>query len=121
MGRILGISGYLRASAIALLFASGCAQSEGERCQINSDCADGLTCQGEGVSQGNGVCKPANSAATTGKDAAADLAVPQSDALVAPQLDADSPDAPSIPSPDASLPLDTPTLDVTPVDTGAID
>jgi hypothetical protein len=121
MRRILGLSGSLCASAIALLLASGCGQTEGERCQINSDCADGLTCQGEGLSQGNGVCKPANAAATSGKDAAADVSAPRSDVFVAPSVDAESADAPSTPSPDAAAALDTTALDVTPVDTGAID
>jgi hypothetical protein len=98
MRRILGISGYLRASAIALVFASGCAQSEGERCQITSDCADGLTCQsvgegaGEGISQGNGVCKPPVSGTSTAKDAAADappatVPEPSIDAGSVPALD----------------------------------
>jgi hypothetical protein len=114
MRRILGLSGYLRASAIALLFASGCAQSEGERCQINSDCADGLTCQGEGFSQGNGVCKPASSAVTGTKDAADDEApdtVP-----VEPSIDAGS-----VSAPDVAVTPDTTSVDVTSVDTGAID
>jgi hypothetical protein len=108
MRRILGISGCLRASAIALLLASGCAQSEGERCQITSDCADGLTCQsvgegaGEGISQGNGVCKPPVSVTSTAKDAAAD----------APPTTGPEPtiDAGSVTAPDA-----------TSLDTGAID
>ena len=36
----------------------GCAQGEGERCQIDSDCKSGLTCQNLGSSlySGNGVC-----------------------------------------------------------------
>jgi hypothetical protein len=115
MRRILGISGYLRASAIALLFASGCAQSEGERCQITSDCADGLTCQsiggeneGAGLSQGNGVCKPPNSFVST-KDATVDE--PAATVPVEPSIDAGF-----LTAPDAALAPDT-----TSIDTGAID
>jgi len=119
MRRILGLSGCLCASAIALLLASGCGQTEGERCQINSDCADGLTCQGEGISQGNGVCKPANAVTSSTKDAAADATEPSTP--VEPQVDAATADAPFAPVPDASVALDTTTVDVTAIDTGAID
>ncbi len=107
MRRILGLSGCLCASAIALLLASGCGQTEGERCQINSDCADGLTCQ-EGTSQGNGICK-SNTASPTAKDAAVDEA--PATVPVEPSIDAGS-----VTALDTSVAPDT-----TAVDAGAID
>ncbi len=123
MRRILGFSGCLCASAIALLLAGGCGQSEGERCQIDSDCADGLICGGEGKSQGNGVCKSGSSDTSGGRDAAADVSAAQPDVFVEPDPDADSAaDASSTPAPDAGAALDTTAVDVTPaIDTGAID
>jgi hypothetical protein len=45
----------------SLSFAAGCSQGEGERCQITSDCASGLVCDGAG-STGNGVCRKTTSA-----------------------------------------------------------
>ena len=42
MKRVLACSFFAFVSAIALL--SSCKQGEGERCQIQDDCADGLTC-----------------------------------------------------------------------------
>lgn len=123
MRRILGFSGCLCASAIALLLAGGCGQTEGERCQIDSDCADGLVCTGDGKSQGNGICKSSSSAAAGGRDAAADVSAAQSDVFVEPQPDADSAaDDSFTPAPDAGAALDTAAVDVTPaIDTGAID
>jgi hypothetical protein len=54
MRPILASPVFLLGSAIVLLFASGCGQDEGGRCQIDSDCASGLTCHnGE---TGNGTC-----------------------------------------------------------------
>jgi hypothetical protein len=106
---MLGFSGCFCASAIALLFAGGCGQSEGERCQVNSDCASGLTCF-EG-STGNGLCK--SGSGTTLNDAAAGV------------------DAPVSSGPETQAEIDAePSVDVEPVsgldatasvDTGAID
>jgi hypothetical protein len=52
-----------------LLLGGGCGQSEGGRCQVGSDCADGLVCS-EGTT-GNGVCRAPGAVGTLGKDAAA--------------------------------------------------
>jgi hypothetical protein len=106
----LGFSACLRAAAIALLFASGCGQSEGERCQVNSDCASGLTC--EDRREGNGICK--SSHGTTVTDAAVDASVPESDVQA-------SVDAEPVSVSDATSALDTATVDAMSVDTGAID
>jgi hypothetical protein len=44
----------------ALVFCAGCSQGEGDRCEILSDCASGLTCAYTG-SPHNGVCRPISS------------------------------------------------------------
>jgi hypothetical protein len=100
-----------------LLFASGCGQSEGERCQVNSDCASGLTC--EDRREGSGICK--SSHGTTVADAAVDAPV-TSDPEVQLEIDVQaSEDAEPVSVPDATSALDTVTVDATSVDTGAID
>jgi hypothetical protein len=53
--------------ALSLLFAGGCGQNEGGRCQINSDCASGLVCSDN---SGNGRCVP-----TLGTTGGADAAI----------------------------------------------
>jgi hypothetical protein len=125
MRRTFGSSVCLCASAIALLLASGCGQGEGERCQVTSDCADGLVCdQGE---SGNGLCKPSYAVATT--DAAQKLDAPSSNALevesmvVDAEVKADAPGLPDAPvSLDTIVSLDTTaSIDVTAVDTGTVD
>jgi len=42
-----------------LAFATGCAQGPGERCQVQSDCADGLQCvlPAGGTPQAGGTCQ----------------------------------------------------------------
>jgi hypothetical protein len=44
----------LCAAALGLTL-TGCAQDEGERCEVDSDCAAGLVCNGS-LTNGNGVC-----------------------------------------------------------------
>jgi hypothetical protein len=46
-----------------LMLFGGCSQGEGDRCQIDSDCASGLICA---VSSINGVCRPKGSTGTGG-------------------------------------------------------
>ena len=76
MRQIFAFPFLLRASAIALFFAGGCSgRSENERCQVNSDCASGLSCD-QGAS-GNGLCKPSNAVVST-PDAASKSDVPVS-------------------------------------------
>jgi hypothetical protein len=107
MRRIFGFPACLGTSVLALLLAGGCGQSEGERCQINSDCSSGLYCS-EG-SSGNGTCKP-NVGSTTDTGVTPD--VPSaSGPEVEPTIDAE----PALP-PDASVSIDT-----TVVDAGATD
>jgi hypothetical protein len=45
----------LLCAAVLGLTLSGCAQSEGERCEIDSDCATGLVCNAS-LMTGNGIC-----------------------------------------------------------------
>ena len=76
MPRLFAFGSCLPGLALFLLFAGGCGEDEGGRCQISSDCASGLTCFGGGET-GNGVCRSnasgsANDAAT-GHDATPDL------------------------------------------------
>ena len=54
MQRILDPRSYLLPLACCLLFVGSCSQGEGGRCQINSDCASGLTCSD---TTGNGICR----------------------------------------------------------------
>jgi hypothetical protein len=60
----VGLSGLVLLS----LLAAGCGQNEGGRCQIDSDCASGLTC--EQGSTGNGKCRNPNNVV---RDAAPEL------------------------------------------------
>jgi hypothetical protein len=122
MRRIFGSLAILLGPSLALLFASGCGQGEGGRCQISSDCASGLVCI-EG-STGNGVCKTSNAAVISHNDAA--ISVPE----VEPTADStpadDGPSATdAAPTSDAEPALDTEqggAADATPtVDAGAID
>jgi hypothetical protein len=64
------------------LSLAGCKQNEGERCEIDSDCAAGLTCNTRGAGLAKGVCTsgtpgvPMPDAAPPGADVgAADQAV----------------------------------------------
>ena len=69
---ILGLrSCLLGLTAVFLVFAA-CGQNEGGRCQINSDCGSGLTCQNG--SSGNGQCV-SSSTVVTNNDAASDMSV----------------------------------------------
>jgi hypothetical protein len=71
---ILGLrTCLLGLTAILLLFAA-CGQNEGGRCQINSDCASGLTCHDNTGSLGNGQCV-SSSTVVTNNDAAPDMSV----------------------------------------------
>jgi hypothetical protein len=53
-----------------LAIASGCAQGQGERCQVQSDCATGLQCvlPAGGTPQAGGTCQPLADAGTFGPD-----------------------------------------------------
>jgi hypothetical protein len=55
-----------------LFFAAGCKQGIGERCQVMSDCNDGLQCvlPAGGTAQAGGTCQMPNSGTT---DMAADM------------------------------------------------
>ncbi len=82
MRPILASPIFLLGSAIVLLFANGCGQGEGGRCQIDSDCASGLTCdKGE---TGNGTC-----ISGSGGGLSADAALKE-DASLLPGLDLQS-------------------------------
>jgi hypothetical protein len=106
---VLGFRGCLGAAAIALLFASGCGQPAGGRCQIDSDCASGLVCSNG--STGNGICNSPTAGTLT--DAAASADAPVSSG---PETQAEIDAEPAMDAEPASG------LDATAaVDTGAID
>lgn len=69
---------------VALLSLAGCGQGVGERCQVNSDCADGLVCAAATKScltsnppldGGGGADGPLDAAIDGAPDAAPDAAV----------------------------------------------
>lgn len=84
-------------AALLLLGAAGCKQGEGERCQLDSDCADGLVCN-----QATTTCQTTR---TSGGDAGfpVDARVALPDAAVS-TIDASLPDAalPDAATPDAA-------------------
>ena len=57
------------ALAGTLVLGAGCSQGEGDRCEIDSDCASGLVCADTG-SRHNGICRRPGSGGSTGQDAA---------------------------------------------------
>jgi hypothetical protein len=69
MQRILDLRFCLLGVAASLFFATGCDQGEGDRCQIDSDCASGLRCS-DGQT-GNGTCVSSVSPPTTTVDGSA--------------------------------------------------
>jgi hypothetical protein len=134
---VIGFPGCLCASAIALLFATGCGRSAGERCQVKSDCASGLICEIKN-STGNGICTSNTGSslpdAATGPDAplssgpevqAEDVQVEdaqvQIDAQQSPADAQASVDAEAVKTPDAAVRLDGTAVDLSSVDTGSID
>jgi len=62
--------------ALGVLSASGCKQNEGERCQVQSDCADGLLCilPAGGSQQTGGTCQ--KSAESVDLATTVDMSVP---------------------------------------------
>ncbi len=94
-------SGFVGSIALLLVLSLfGCKQGEGERCQIDSDCKDGLDCVVEGI-EDNKVCR--RNAIDAGPDFDA-----------APTTDA-------TPGPDAPPPVDAGAVDAAAVDAAAID
>jgi hypothetical protein len=83
------------ALAGSLVLFAGCSQGEGDRCQINSDCASGLFCAPTG-SPGNGICQNSNpgTGGSTGQDAAGPLVTPDASNDV-PTVAADAADGES--------------------------
>jgi hypothetical protein len=95
---ILGLRTCLLGLAAVLFLFAACGQNEGGRCQINSDCASGLTCSDTG---GNGVCQNPNAVvvvdAAPKRDLVDDVTLPLSsdvgaEDLAAPEMDAESVD-----------------------------
>jgi hypothetical protein len=82
---------------LALAAAVGCKQGEGERCQTDDDCEEGLTCS---FTSSPPKCLP--TAPTTDDAAVFDMAVPPVDVL-APPIDAGGVDV-IPPPPDAGPP-----------------
>lgn len=65
MSRLLRFAALILLTA-PLCLAAGCKQGAGERCQVQSDCDDGLLCilPAGGSAQSGGTCQPAGG--TTG-------------------------------------------------------
>jgi len=63
-------------ASLSLLLLSGCKQGVGERCQVQSDCADGLLCvlPAGGTPQSGGSCQM--SGAVVDMSSTGDMAVP---------------------------------------------
>ena len=83
---------------LALFFMSGCKQLEGERCQMDSDCEEGLIC----CVIGNVSCQPRGKCNfDAGTDSAPKVDAPIVDAplLDAPLLDAPPAEAPVVDAP----------------------
>ncbi len=78
--RALSIAAALLAVALPLLgVMASCKQGEGQRCQVQSDCEDGLTCN-----VGEGVCRATSTSAVDAlppPDAAIDAPVDAPDAM----------------------------------------
>jgi hypothetical protein len=113
MRRISGLPAILLGSAI--VFASGCGQGEGGRCQVASDCKGGLVC--DKGSTGNGVCIPSNGTGITRDDAGPDTAItggpevqPEADSASAADL-ASAVDSEPASAPDATASVDAGALD----------
>jgi hypothetical protein len=80
--------------ALALVLGPGCKQGLGDRCEIDSDCEQGLECENPaGAMEGSGVCVVAGSGEMMGRPpldggggrpAAADAGPPRTDAPAAP-------------------------------------
>ena len=97
MQRIPGITFRLLGLTAVLLVFAACGQNEGGRCQIDSDCASGLTCS-DGQT-GNGTCKnpivQGTADAALRSDLALDVPVQVTseagtEAVPVPELDADA-------------------------------
>ena len=74
MTRLVRLAAILLVSA-PLFLAAGCKQGKGERCQVQSDCDDGLTCvlSAGATPQSGGSCQ------TSGSGSSTDLAMPPTD------------------------------------------
>jgi hypothetical protein len=78
MTRLLRLTAVFVLTA-PLLFAAGCKQGAGERCQVASDCADGLLCilPAGGTPQAGGTCQmPGATGADMAVPTGADLSSP---------------------------------------------
>jgi hypothetical protein len=82
MTRLLRLTAVFALTA-PLLFAAGCKQGVGERCQVQSDCDDGLLCvlPAGGTPQAGGTCMAPNSGTIF------DLAMPSTDMAGQPPAD----------------------------------
>ncbi|HEX6839553.1 MAG TPA: hypothetical protein VF334_23410 [Polyangia bacterium] len=75
MNRLLRLTAVFALLA-PLCLASGCKQGLGERCQVQSDCDDGLLCilPAGGLAQSGGTCQMQGGTADMATPAGADLA-----------------------------------------------
>jgi len=114
MPRLFAFRSCLPGLVLSLLFAGGCGEDEGGRCQINSDCASGLVCRG---TTGNGTCMLPGAGTTAGGDAASTNDAPEDVAPVAgPETEPAGIEVEPVEAEPASTPLDAESIE-----SGAID
>jgi hypothetical protein len=114
---------WLFALLLIASLTTGCKQGEGDRCQLDSDCEDGLLCciDPARLNEG-GVCRPEGKCDLTRRDGGTDGAVdvgPDDDGTPDKSVADQAPKADEGPNPDKGsdtqpVPDTTPTPDVTP-------
>lgn len=97
------------ALAGTLVLCGGCSQGEGDRCEINSDCASGLVCAATTGSVHNGVCRRPGSGGGTGQDAAGPVSTPDA-ASDGPAVVADAGGEGPFVAADAATSVDAPVM-----------
>ena len=126
--RLAPLRAWATASLLVIALIPGCKQGEGDRCQLDSDCEDGLVCcvDPAHISEG-GVCRekgkcdvpPVDSGSDTRPvEAGPDLPPPDKGT---PDKGAPDTGAPDTGAPDKGTPDTTPTPDQTSVDTFSVD
>ncbi|HEY0715770.1 MAG TPA: hypothetical protein VGF45_24010 [Polyangia bacterium] len=102
---------YLAFAGLFGLTALACEQKEGERCEIDTDCASDLTCEG---TVGNGICRRRSGTTTPDGGGTPDAMTPSPDVSLDTRVEtggpadtADSSGAADVPA-DVPVPVDVP-------------
>jgi hypothetical protein len=98
LGGFARVSAYAFAGALVLL--GGCHQGEGERCEVDSDCAGDLYCAPT-PSPHNGVCRPKASVGSGGSTGQTNIPSAPVDARVEPDVPADAGSDHAVPTTEA--------------------